>query len=148
MLVDARSGRTEHSLAAKVHNDLLVGYNFTYDFAGGNLERYDAGLSWTPVPKVTVGLKHESVDKLNVSLGKELFYLHHVASSVNTVGTEFSINWANSIVSARAGLSHQFNDETSGKLRVDQDGNVDAALKHRFNNNVTAGVVFSNISLL
>ena len=106
LLVDARTGRAEHSLAAKVYDNYLLGYNLAYDVASGNLEKYDAGLSWTPAPKVSVGVKHESVDKLNVTLGRALFYLHHVASSVNTVGTEFSINFADRIVNARAGITH------------------------------------------
>jgi hypothetical protein len=44
-------------------------------------------------------------------------------------------------------LTHKFNDDTSAKVRVNQSGDLDAALKHRVNANLTAGVV-TNLNVL
>ena len=119
----------------------------TVNPANQTAEEYHAGLSWAPAPGVSVGVKHESLNKLNLELGRFLLYFNHVASSTNTIGTEFALNWATRVVTARTAILHRFNDDTSAKVRVNQDGNLDLALKHRVNANVTAGVV-ANLSAL
>ena len=40
----------------------------------------------------------------------------------------------------RLGLSHKFNEDTSAKVKVNDKGYLDAVLKHKINNFVTASV--------
>ncbi len=150
-----RTYETENLLAAKVHHDALLGYHLVYD--GANLKKYDAGLSWTPAPKVTVGIQHQSDEKrkelTKLPLNKVFLYFHHIASTTNTVGTEFCLHGKEKEedkrqVSVRAGFSHQFNDETSGKARVNQNGILDLTVKHKFNSNVTGTATLRQVDLL
>ena len=44
-------------------------------------------------------------------------------------------------------MTHKFNEETSGKLGLNESGVAKFALKHKFNNNVTGGLVVPDVDL-
>lgn len=140
LLTNLRTFVSEHQLTYLASPKVLVGYNLVLDPLAKNLDKYDWGLTWQPAAGAFVGLKHESTSKDTLQLGKFFLYFHHYASAAQTVGTEFSLDWQKKVVSARLGLAHKFNEETSGKLKVNQEGELFATLKHKINNNVTAGL--------
>lgn len=73
-------------------------------------------------------------------------FFHHNATLSQSVGTEFALDWQKRILTARVGFLHRFNDDTTGKFKVDQNGYLNGLLRHRINNNVTA-IVSSGLSL-
>jgi Eukaryotic porin len=75
-----------------------------------------------------------------MKLGRFFVYFNHAATINQIVGTEFVYDWASKKVAAKVGVSQKFNDSTSGKFKVDQDGRVDAVLKHKYNETVTASL--------
>lgn len=56
------------------------------------------------------------------------------------MGTQFTLDWQKKVVEARLGLANKFNDDTTGKFKVNNHGYVDALLKHKVNNSVTASL--------
>jgi hypothetical protein len=103
-LVNLRSFLVEHSLSYKARTNLALGYNLVFDPLAQNLDKYDAGLTWSPANNAFVGLRHESLNKKKLELGKFLFFLHHNVSENRTVGSEFSLDVQSSKVSARLGF--------------------------------------------
>lgn len=78
-----------------------------------------------------------------MKFGKFLFYFHHYATAIQTVGTQFSFNYPEKAVEAKLGYSHKFTDDTSAKFMVNHNGFVDVALKHRFGKTLTGGLITS-----
>ena len=142
-----RSGVVEHSLTAKASSDISVGYDLTVNPSTQTLDKYDFGLAWSPAFGSFVGLKHVSGDQAFPNIGRFFIYSHHVSSSTDTVGTEFSLDWQSREVRAQLGLNHKFNDDTNGKFKLDQDGLLSFVLKHKLNSSVTAGVVVPGVDL-
>jgi hypothetical protein len=105
------------------------------------LEKYDLGLSWEVAPSCFVGLKHDSTSKNSVQVGNVLLYLQHAATLTQTVGTEFVLDYQKRALAARVGYSHRFNDDSSGKVRINHHGYLDLALKHKVSNALTLGLV-------
>jgi hypothetical protein len=118
----------------------LVGANLLVDTKKQNLEKYDWGVNWSPAAGATIGLKHESINKNTLELGRFFLFVNHAANASQVVGTEFALNWQSKALEARLGLSHKYNDETSGKFKVNQNGWVDAVLKHKVNSAVTVSL--------
>jgi hypothetical protein len=74
------------------------------------MPKYNVGMVYEPAEKNYIGIKHESLDKDQITAGKFFFYFFHAASARNTVGSEFTLNWASKVMEARFGLSHKFDD--------------------------------------
>ncbi len=123
-----------------VKSNFSLGANLLVNPHASTLEKYDFGFNWSPAAGAVIGLKHESINKKAIELGRFLLIVNHVASTRQTVGSEFSLNWATRAVEARLGLSHKFNEDTSAKFKVNHNGFLDAVFKHRINNNVTVSL--------
>jgi hypothetical protein len=136
-----RTALVEHNLTQKARGDLLLGYNVVLDPVTQNLEKYEAGFSWSPASNAFVSLRHESLNKSKLELGKFLFFLHHNVSDTRTVGSEFSLNWKTSQVEARLGLSEKLDNDTSVKVKVNHNAYLDLALKRKVNSYLTLGLV-------
>lgn len=132
------SFQTDGTVSYLAHKNLAVASNFVVNVKASTLDKLDWGLSWNPADNAFVGLKHESVSKQALSFGKFFLFVNHVSSASQIVGTEFSLDWATRVVTARLGLQHKFNDDSTGKIKISEKGCLDALLKHRINNNVTA----------
>jgi len=141
LLVNLRSFLTEHSLSYKARPDLVLGYNLILDPLTQNLDKYEAGLTWSPAENAFVGLRHESLNKKKVELGKILFFLHHNVSPTRTVGSEFGLEWQSSKVSARVGYQEKIDENTTLKLKVNQAGYLDLLLKRQLNSYLNLGLV-------
>jgi hypothetical protein len=102
------------------------------------LTKYDFGYNWTPAVNSTVGLRHSSTSKDKFQLGKFFLFFFHNASSYQTVGTEFSLDWQSRATEARLGLTHKFDDKVSGKVKVNHAGHVDALLKLKLSDTASA----------
>ena len=123
---------------------LVLGTNLMFDLQGQTMIKYDLAANVSPSDKSNVGFKHESTNKAAIELGKFWFYFFHAASASQTLGTEFSLNWAKKEeTTVRLGYAHKFSDDTSGKVKVDDKGKVDGLLKMKLSNTATAAVVTS-----
>ena len=136
----------EATFSYLVKTNVLIGMNLVLNPTSRNLEKYDFGISWSPAAGAFVGLKHESISKDTLQFGKFLMYFMHNATASQTVGTEFALDWQKKVLTARLGYYHKFNDETSGKFKINQNGVVDALLKHKINDNIT-GIVTTQIDM-
>jgi len=92
-LTNIRDFVTEITLVHKVCPRFLLGGNIVIDAQKQILTSYNGGIVWEPADKVFVGLKHESVNKERLAIGNIFLYYFHQASAVNTVGTEFKLDW-------------------------------------------------------
>lgn len=79
-------------------------------------------------------------------MGKFFLYYFHKASLANTVGSEFTLDWQKKVVEAKLGLAHKFDDNTTGKVKVNNNGQVDALLKHKLSEVVT-GVIVTSVNV-
>lgn len=134
-------------------NRLLLGSNLVFEpkKEKNQLTKYDFGVNFEPAEKSFIGLKHETVaNKEELAFGKFFLYFYHAASSTNTVGTEFLLNWESKRMEARLGALHKFSDDVSGKIKVNHEGRVDGTLKYKLSEVVTAtattGLCVKNIT--
>lgn len=104
------------------------------------LTKYDFGVAFEPANTLLIGLKHESLNKKNLELGKFYLYFLNYATLTQTVGSEFILDWQKKNLTARFGLTHVFSSDLTGKLRVNHSGQADAALKLKLSSNATATV--------
>jgi hypothetical protein len=141
--INPRNYLSEVTLAYRQNPRWLFGSNFTFDAKKSTFPTYHAGVVFEPSDNALVGLKHESLNKDKHELGKFFLFYFHKASLANTVGSEFSFDYQKKVVEAKLGLSHKFDDNTSGKIKVNNNGTVDALLKHKLSEVVTASVVTS-----
>ena len=112
--------------------------NLVADPVNQKVSAFQWGFNWNAAQGANFGIKHEAASPLQ--LGKFWVYINHVASTSQTVGTEFVYDWASKKTAAKVGVTQKINDATSGKFKVDQDGKVDAVLKHKYNDTVTASL--------
>ena len=131
----------ETSAVFKARSNILAGFNISLGTQKLNVDKYDFDLNWEPTTGAFLGIKHESTSKETIKPGKFIFFFHHIISNYQTVGTEFAFDYQKRAVAAKLGLLHKFNDTTSGKIKLNQAGYVDVALKHKFSELLTAGVV-------
>ncbi len=141
MLANLRTFLLEANLTYQARKDLVFGTNLVLGSRFTNLEKYDFGLSWEAAPSCFLGLRHDSLNKQQLSLGKFFLFFHHVASASNTLGTEFTLDYHKKVLEARFGLNHKFSEDTSAKFKVNHHGYLDTAIKHRLSNAATLGVV-------
>ena len=92
-LTNLRTLLVEHNLTHLARPNLILGWNLILDPRVYNLEKYDFGATWEPSTNCFVGLKHESLNKEHLEIGKVFLYFHHNVSLAHTVGTEFALNW-------------------------------------------------------
>ena len=71
----------------------MLGFNLTLDPNTQQLTKYDFGTAYEPASRLLVGLKHESTSAHKLELGKFFLYFLHNASVVQTVGSEFVLDW-------------------------------------------------------
>ena len=128
---------TEANLTYLQRKNLCLGVNFVLDPKKQNLEKYDFGFAWSPATNAYFGLKHESLAKDTLQFGKFLMYFTHSATAASTVGTEFALDWQKKVLEAKLGLSHKLNDDTSAKLKVSHNGQLDCLLKHKVNDQLS-----------
>lgn len=114
------------------------GFNVVADPTTQKVSKFDWGFNWNAAQGANFGIKHEGVSPLQ--LGKFWVFFNHAATTSQIVGTEFAYDWATKKVGAKVGVSQKFNDATSGKFKIDQEGKVDAVLKHKYNDTVTASL--------
>lgn len=124
----------------------LLGANFLIDGKTQKLSKFDFGFNWSPAAGSNFGLLHAAVSDKPFELGKFWLYFNHAATASQIVGTEFAYDWGKRVVEARLGVTHKFNDATSGKFKIDQNARVDAVLKHKYNDTLTASLA-SNFDL-
>ncbi len=141
--VNPRNYLSEFTFAYRHSARWLVGSNLTFDAKKNKFPTYHAGVVFEPSDNALIGVKHESVNKDKVELGKFFLYYFHRASLANSVGSEFSFDYQKKLVEAKLGLSHKFDDSTTGKIKVNNNGTVDALLKHKLSEVVTTSVVTS-----
>ena len=65
------------SVTYLVRSDLIVGGNLIFDPNNSSFEKYDLGFSWSAGTNQLVGLKHESLNRHQIELGKLFLYIHH-----------------------------------------------------------------------
>lgn len=130
----------EHNLVYLPRKDLVLGWNFHLDPRASLLRQYDFGVNLACCG-VNVGLKHESNSSEFLQIGRVLLLFSHAVNSRQTVGSEFSLDWQRRLLEARLGLSHQFNDDTTGKFKLNHHGYLDVVLKHRVSNVLSVGVI-------
>ena len=132
----------EHSLTYQPRKDLVLGWNIDLDPRVTHFKTYNFGLTWGCCGNVNVGLKHESDEEEKLlGFGKFLLYFHHAVSARQTVGSEFSLDYKKKHVEARLGVSHQFNDDSTGKFRLNSHGYLDLVFKHRISSVATVGLI-------
>jgi len=84
---------SETTITHRACSRWLLGTNFTLDSQKRQFKTYNFGTVWEPSDNALVGIKHESINKEKTEIGKFFFYFFHKASAINTVGTEFSLDW-------------------------------------------------------
>lgn len=112
----------ETTLTYKHNARWLFGFNFLFDAKKNKFPSYHGGVVFEPSDNALVGLKHESINKEKHEVGKFFLFYFHKASLANTVGSEFSLDWQKKVVEAKLGLAHKFDDNTSGKVKVNNNG--------------------------
>lgn len=141
-MTNLRSTLTEHHLTYLANPRLVVGYNVLLNLANQGIEKYDFGLSWQVGKGAFLALRHDSLSKDDLKVGRILFNLHHNISATQSLGTEVAIN-PNGSTDFKVGLSQKLNDTTSLKLKANQNGLLDGNLKLVVNNLLTLGFVSS-----
>lgn len=145
---------SEAVLSYKPLPRLLLGANLVFEPKKDQhqLSKYDFGINVEPADKSFIGLKHETITRKKdaQNLGKFLLYFYHAASPLNTVGTEFSLDWETKQMGARLGATHKFSDDVSGKVKLNNEGRVDGTLKYKISEAVTAtatsGLTIKNVT--
>lgn len=139
-LINLRTLDVEENLTYLARSNFILGWNVLFNSRISNLEKYDFGFSWEPAKDVFVALKHESLNKEHLQLGKFFLLFHHIASSAQTVGTEFALDYQKRALEARLGFSHRFNEDSQAKFKVNHHGYLDAVFKHRVSTATTLGL--------
>jgi hypothetical protein len=81
LLVNARTKLADLTWSYASCKNFSVGGQFNLDPNTTNLEKYDFGLNWLLADKANFGLKHESLDKKALKIGKLFLYVNHAASA-------------------------------------------------------------------
>lgn len=131
LLASVRTWVIENQATYKPCSALVGGYQVEVDAKRQALTKYNFGVNWEPATNAFVGLRHESVNKEALSLGKFFLLFHHNATKSQTVGTEFALDWQKKIVAARFGFLHRFNEDTSSKIKLTDNGDMNVLLKHK-----------------
>lgn len=137
-LANLRTFNFESQLTYRFQPSAILGVNVNVDPNTQVLTKYDFGVAFEPAANLLVGLKHESLNAKKLELGKFLLHFFHYASLTQTVGSEFVLDWQKKKLEARFGLTHIFNSDLTGKFRVNNHGQADAALKLKLSSAVTA----------
>ncbi len=104
------------------------------------------GFVWTAASGTKFGFYYNDAKNNPIKLGKFFFNYSHAATTSQTIGSEFAYSWSDKKIEAKLAVAQNFNDTTNGKIKIDQDSNVDAVIKHQFNKTLTANF-FSTLSL-
>ena len=80
-LLNLRNYLFEANFTYLARNNLTVGANLIVGSRFTNLEKYDFGFSWEAAPNYFVGLKHESLNKEKLQLGRFFLLFHHNATT-------------------------------------------------------------------
>ena len=140
VLMNLKSFSVDSQVTYLGRDDLIVGGNLVFNPHTAMLDKYDCGFSWSAGSNQLLGLKHESLNKQKLQIGKLLLFVHHYASLNQTLGTEFALDWQKRQLEARMGLQHKFNEQTSAKMKVDHRGYAQVVLRHKLNNTLTVAL--------
>lgn len=135
--MNARSYSTEGNLTY-LWKKYTLGFNTVAEPVAQKITQFHWGFNWNAAQGANFGIKHESASPLQ--LGKFWVYFNHAASSSQIVGTEFAYDWTSKAVAAKLGVWQKFNDATTGKFKIDNQGKVDAVFKHKYNDTLTASL--------
>lgn len=122
-----------------LYNGVLFGDSGKVDLVSKKLVNYEVGAVWEPKDNVTIAAKHEvNTADGKIGFGKFLLMFHNRVSAARTLGAEYTYDHVKHTSSAKFGFTHRFADGTDAKLKVDQDANLNAVLKHKVSSNLTA----------
>ena len=93
LLANVRSLLLESNLTYRIQPSAILGFNVIVDPNTQKLTKYDFGVAVEPSNKLLVGLRHESSNDKKVELGKFFLHFFHNASAVQTIGSEFVLDW-------------------------------------------------------
>lgn len=130
----------ENTFTYLVNPSTVIGANLTFNPSSSRLEKYDFGLNHLLQTGTNVGVKHESTSKDALKIGKFFFYFFHNANAFQTVGTEFTFDYATKAHDARLAFLHKFDDTVSSKVKVNNLGQLDALLKIKLSETTTASL--------
>lgn len=132
-----KKGLTELNAGVKAMPELFFGANVVFDPRVSRVTKYDAGYILHPAENLTVSSRHESTDAKEYNIGKIIGLMQHKADANNTLGADFTYLWKEKKLSSRFGVKHTFTSDTTGKLRIDQDGKLAAALRTKLGSSST-----------
>jgi len=138
LLINVKSHILESQLTYKLSPRSIVGWNLVLDPHSQKVTKYDFGATFEPTDRLLVGVRHESNSDNKSGLGKFFVHFFHNASVVETIGSEFGLDWEKKQLEARFGLQHTFSSDLTGKFRVNHLGFADAVLKLKLSQSVTA----------
>jgi hypothetical protein len=121
-----------------INPSAVAGLNLTFDAKNTKLTKFDVGTTIEPAERLYAGLRHEFSAENKLSLGKTFLLFYHQASAIQTIGSEFTLTHKDNSVGARFGLTHAFSPDFTGKFKVDHGGKLDAVLKLKMNESLTA----------
>jgi hypothetical protein len=111
-----------------INPSAVAGLNLTFDAKNTKLTKFDVGTTIEPAERLYAGLRHEFSAENKLSLGKTFLLFYHQASAIQTIGSEFTLTHKDNSVGARV----------TGKFKVDHGGKLDAVLKLKMNESLTA----------
>lgn len=93
LLANVRTLLLESQLTYRFQPSAVLGLNLVLDPNSQKLTKYDFGIAHEPSRNLLVGLKHESNSPNELRLGKFFLHFLHYSSLVQTVGSEFILDW-------------------------------------------------------
>jgi hypothetical protein len=92
-----------------------------------------------------LALKHDSIHKDKYAIGKINLMLHYMTNPFNAVTSESSLDWESKKVEHRIAAQYQFSDDYIGKVKVNNEGLIEWALRYRLSSSASA-IISSGIS--
>jgi len=140
-----RKNTLEPSISVGVLDALSLGANAKYllpsGTSDGGLESFSLGSNWVPARYFDlssfINAKREKTNEYKLSAAVKLLYTH---STSTTFGADVNYDFNSSFnqgVSLKLAANHKFDDSTSVKAKVDNQGNLAVALAQKAFTNVT-----------
>jgi len=136
----------EPSITVGVLEALSLGANAKYllpsPSTDGGLDSFSLGSNWVPARHFDlssfINAKREKSNEYKLSAAVKLYYTHNINTTFGAdVNYDFNSSFSQG-VSLKLGANHKFDDSTSVKAKVDNQGNVAFALSQK---------AFSNVNL-
>jgi len=135
----------EPSISVGVIEALSVGASAKYllpsGSSDGGLDSFSLGANWLPARyfdlATFVNGKREKTNEYKLNVAAKLYYTHSLSTSF-AADVNYDLNNSfNQGVALKLGVNHRFDDSTSLKGKVDNQGNVAVALTQKAYGNVT-----------